>query len=55
MGGYERHSAPCVPARRRRGFDEIPPDFNGRLLEDDWDRFAEIVGNPAAAFRRWRT
>ena len=28
-----------------RGFDRIPPDFNGRLLEDDWDRFEEIVVN----------
>ena len=27
------------------GFDRIPPDFNGRLLEDDWDRFEEIVVN----------
>ena len=34
-----------VAARRRRGLDEIPPDFNGRLLEDDWDRFEEIVVN----------
>jgi 4-methylaminobutanoate oxidase (formaldehyde-forming) len=43
MGGYERASAPwalddvCV--------DRIPPDFNGRLLEEDWDRFAEIAVN----------
>jgi glycine cleavage system aminomethyltransferase T/glycine/D-amino acid oxidase-like deaminating enzyme len=45
MGGYERQSAaaflPGGPAR----FDQIPPDFNGRLLEDDWDRFEEIVVN----------
>jgi 4-methylaminobutanoate oxidase (formaldehyde-forming) len=26
-------------------FDRIPPDFNGRLLEDDWDRFEEITEN----------
>ena len=26
-------------------FEQIPGDFNGRLLEDDWDRFAEIVEN----------
>ena len=44
MGGYERASAPWF-LRRRRGLDAIPPDFNGRLLEDDWDRFEEIVVN----------
>ena len=27
------------------GLDAIPPDFNGRLLEDDWDRFEEITEN----------
>ena len=36
-------------ARRGRcddgGLDAIPPDFNGRLLEEDWDRFEEIVVN----------
>ena len=31
------------------GFDAIPPDFNGRLLEDDWDRFEEIIENSQAA------
>lgn len=36
MGGYERHPAPW-------GLDGIPPDFNGRLLEPDWPRFAEIM------------
>ena len=45
MGGYERQSRAVVPARRRRRLDAIPPDFNGRLLEDDWDRFEEIVVN----------
>ena len=44
MGGYERRSEPAFlpdgPAGRR-----IPPDFNGRLLEDDWDRFEEITEN----------
>jgi glycine cleavage system aminomethyltransferase T/glycine/D-amino acid oxidase-like deaminating enzyme len=44
MGGYERPSSPAfLPAEG--GFDSIPPDFNGRLLEDDWDRFEEIVVN----------
>ena len=44
MGGYER---PAFPAflPDRAGFERIPPDFNGRLLEDDWDRFEEIVVN----------
>ena len=44
MGGYER---PAFPAflPDRAGFERIPPDFNGRLLEDDWDRFEEIVAN----------
>src|SRR4249920_1529303 len=29
MGGYERDPAPW-------GLDGIPPDFNGKLLEEDW-------------------
>jgi 4-methylaminobutanoate oxidase (formaldehyde-forming) len=36
MGGYERESAPW-------GLDGIPPDFNGILLEEDWDRFEPIT------------
>jgi glycine cleavage system aminomethyltransferase T/glycine/D-amino acid oxidase-like deaminating enzyme len=44
MGGYERPSAPAF-LPDERGFESIPPDFNGRLLEDDWDRFEEIVTN----------
>ncbi len=38
MGGYERHPAPW-------GLDGIPPDFNGRLLDEDWDRFQELMEN----------
>ena len=34
-----------LPARRAGGFDAIPPDFNGRLLEEDWERFEEITEN----------
>ena len=45
MGGYERDSAPWALADGGRGLDAIPPDFNGRLLEEDWDRFEEIVDN----------
>ena len=45
MGGYERPASPGLPPQGGAGFDRIPPDFNGRLLEDDWDRFEEIVVN----------
>ncbi len=38
MGGYERHPAPW-------GLDGIPADFNGRLLEENWDRFEELMRN----------
>ena len=55
MGATSASRAGVPAGRRRRGFDRIPPDFNGRLLEDDWDRFEEIVVNSSAACRRWRT
>ncbi len=45
MGGYERRSQPAFLPEGADGFDAIPADFNGRLLEDDWDRFAEITEN----------
>jgi glycine cleavage system T protein len=38
MGGYEREPRPW-------GLDGIPPDFNGRLLEPDWDRFEPLMTN----------
>ena len=38
MGGYERNPAPW-------GLDGIPADFNGRLLEEDWPRFEELMTN----------
>jgi 4-methylaminobutanoate oxidase (formaldehyde-forming) len=38
MGGYERHPAPW-------GLEGIPPDFNGRLLPEDWERFEELMTN----------
>ncbi|HET9781261.1 MAG TPA: FAD-dependent oxidoreductase [Candidatus Dormibacteraeota bacterium] len=41
MGGYERDPAPW-------GLDGIPPDFNGRLLEPDWDRFEPLMTNAIA-------
>ncbi len=37
-GGYERDPAPW-------GLDGIPRDFNARLLEEDWDRFAPLMEN----------
>jgi glycine cleavage system aminomethyltransferase T/glycine/D-amino acid oxidase-like deaminating enzyme len=41
MGGYERRSAPW--GLDEHGVDRIPPDFNGRLLEEDWPRFEELA------------
>ncbi len=43
MGGYERQSAPWFLGSDH--VDRIPPDFNGRLLEEDWPRFEEIARN----------
>jgi glycine cleavage system aminomethyltransferase T/glycine/D-amino acid oxidase-like deaminating enzyme len=45
MGGYERRSEPAFLPHGTGGFDAIPPDFNGRLLEEEWDRFEEITRN----------
>ena len=36
MGGYERDPAPW-------SLDGIPPDFNGKLLAPDWQRFEPIM------------
>ena len=44
MGGYERHPAPWS-LTGPGGLDAIPADFNGRLLEEEWSRFEEIVAN----------
>jgi 4-methylaminobutanoate oxidase (formaldehyde-forming) len=41
MGGYERDPAPW-------SLDGIPADFNGRLLEPDWDRFEPLMVNAIA-------
>jgi glycine cleavage system aminomethyltransferase T/glycine/D-amino acid oxidase-like deaminating enzyme len=43
MGGYERDPAPWTASEH--GFDAIAPDFNGKLLADDWPRFEEIAAN----------
>jgi glycine cleavage system aminomethyltransferase T/glycine/D-amino acid oxidase-like deaminating enzyme len=41
MGGYERECAPW-------SLDGIPADFNGKLLEEDWPRFEELMRNAIA-------
>jgi glycine cleavage system aminomethyltransferase T/glycine/D-amino acid oxidase-like deaminating enzyme len=38
MGGYERDPAPW-------SLDGIPADFNGKLLDPDWDRFEPLMTN----------
>ena len=38
MGGYERDPAPW-------SLDGIPADFNGKLLEEDWPRFEQLMEN----------
>ncbi|MGZ4480254.1 MAG: GcvT family protein, partial [Nocardioidaceae bacterium] len=43
MGGYERNPAPWTADHR--SFDDIPGDFNGRLLPEDWARFEQITEN----------
>jgi 4-methylaminobutanoate oxidase (formaldehyde-forming) len=43
MGGYERPSAPW--ALDQHLLDRIPADFNGRLLDPDLPRFAELTRN----------
>ncbi|MSO42506.1 MAG: FAD-dependent oxidoreductase [Solirubrobacterales bacterium] len=45
MGGYERHSEPAFVPDGTDRLERIPFDFNGRLLEENWDRFEEIVHN----------
>lgn len=43
MGGYERHSRAAFLGEHLE--DHIPSDFNGRLLDEDWERFEEITQN----------
>lgn len=43
MGGYERNSKAWTADYTH--FDDIPSDFNGRLLPEEWDRFEEIAEN----------
>ena len=49
MGGYERDPAPW-------SLDGVPPDFNNRLLDPDWQRFAPLMaGRDPARARPSRT
>ena len=43
MGGYERNSRAWTATYEK--LDEIPPDFNGKLLPEEWERFEEIAIN----------
>lgn len=43
MGGYERNSKPWTASFE--SYDDIPADFNGKLLPEDWERFEEIAEN----------
>ena len=43
MGGYERN--PAAFTATHHAVDAIAPDFNGRLLPEDWSRFEEITTN----------
>jgi glycine cleavage system aminomethyltransferase T/glycine/D-amino acid oxidase-like deaminating enzyme len=45
MGGYERTAEPWCTTDR--SYDDIPSDFNGRLLPEVWERFEEITQNAA--------
>ena len=45
MGGYERNSKPFTASST--SFDNIPSDFNSKLLSEEWDRFEEIATNAA--------
>ncbi len=45
MGGYERRSEPAFLPGGPDRIEAIPADFNGRLLEEDWERFEEITEN----------
>ncbi|MBA3233882.1 MAG: FAD-dependent oxidoreductase, partial [Propionibacteriales bacterium] len=43
MGGYERN--PAAWSASETAYDNIPGDFNGRLLPEAWDRLEEIASN----------
>jgi glycine cleavage system T protein len=43
MGGYERN--PAAWTATETTYDDVPADFNGRLLPEDWSRIEEIAAN----------
>jgi glycine cleavage system aminomethyltransferase T/glycine/D-amino acid oxidase-like deaminating enzyme len=43
MGGYERDPGPFTASPS--SYDDVPADFNGRLLPEDWSRLEEIATN----------
>jgi 4-methylaminobutanoate oxidase (formaldehyde-forming) len=43
MGGYERNPEPWTATAN--GYDAVPPDFNGKLLPENWSRMEEITEN----------
>ncbi len=43
MGGYERQSRPF--SLGADGLDDVPGDFNGRLLPEEWERLEEIYAS----------
>jgi glycine cleavage system aminomethyltransferase T/glycine/D-amino acid oxidase-like deaminating enzyme len=45
MGGYERD--PEAWRATLTSYDDIPADFNARLLPESWERFEEIAANAA--------
>ncbi len=45
MGGYER--SPAAWRATLTSYDDIPGDFNGRLLPVSWERFEELAANAA--------
>ncbi len=47
VGGYERDPAPW-------SVDGVPEDFNNKLLQEDWDRFAPLMSQRVRARARGR-
>lgn len=43
MGGYERGPEPFTATEQQ--YDDLPPDFNGKLLRENWARMEEIAQN----------
>ena len=45
MGGYERNPEPFAASSTT--YDAVPPDFNGKLLKENWSRMEDIAANAA--------